>query len=258
MSFSSLTDKIQRSPNNSGRRTHEICRITPHCWVGQVTVENGLNSFMNKSKKVSSNYIIGCDGRVGGCVDEENRSWCSSSNDNDQRAITIECASDVYAPNTFREVVYNKLVDLCTDICKRYNKTKLVWIDNKEQALSYENKDHMVLTVHRWFANKSCPGNWLMSKMPQLADEVTGRLHYKEDTCMIEVAILRKGDQGQSVKAMQALLKLKGFKGATGKVLTIDGDFGNNSEFALKAFQLAMGLTPDGICGAKTWPLLLR
>ena len=115
-------------------------------------------------------------------VDEDNRSWCSSSGANDQRAITIECASDKTEPYAFNDAVYSKLVALCVDICKRYGKTKLLWIKNKDKALAYEPKaDEMLLTVHRWFANKSCPGAWLFERMGQLADTVTEKLGGKTE-----------------------------------------------------------------------------
>ena len=125
----------------------------------------------------SSNYGIGVDGRVGMYVEEKNRSWCSSSNANDQRAITIECASDNTEPYAFKDVVYQRLIELCTDICKRNGKTKLLWLGDKTKTLNYTPKsDEMVLTVHRWFANKSCPGNWMYGRMGDLASKVTAAL----------------------------------------------------------------------------------
>jgi hypothetical protein len=110
-------------------------------------------------------------------VEEKNRSWCSSSNANDQRAVTIECASDTTEPYAFRDVVYQTLIKLCVDICKRNGKTKLLWLGDKTKTLSYTPKpDEMVLTVHRWFANKSCPGNWMYARMGDLAKKVTAAL----------------------------------------------------------------------------------
>lgn len=177
MSNSSLVDYTDLSPNHSGKRTHAIDRITPHCVVGQVSVERLGKIFEPVSRKASCNYGIGKDGRVLLCVDEGNRSWCSSSNANDQRAVTIECASDTTAPYAFNDAVYNKLVELCTDICKRNGKLKLIWISDKATALKYEPaSDEMLLTVHRWFANKSCPGDWLMTRMDKLANTVTANL----------------------------------------------------------------------------------
>lgn len=177
MSNSSLVNYTKLSPNHSGKRTHTIDRITPHCVVGQVSVERLGSIFAPASRKASCNYGIGSDGRVGLYCDEGNRSWCSSSNANDQRAVTIECASDTTHPYAFKEVVYNKLIDLCADICKRNGKNTLIWINDKNKALNYTPKSNeMLLTVHRWFANKACPGDWLMNRMNDLVTKVNAKL----------------------------------------------------------------------------------
>lgn len=177
MSNSKLVDCTVKSPNHSGKRTKKIDRITPHCVVGQLSAESIGGCFTSTSRQASCNYGIGKDGRVCLIVDEENRSWCTSSSANDQRAITIECASDAKEPYAFNSAVYDKLVKLCIDICKRNGLTKVLWIENKEQSLSYVPKaGECVLTVHRWFANKSCPGNWMYARMGQLAKEINAGL----------------------------------------------------------------------------------
>lgn len=174
---SSLVSYTKLSPNHSGQRTHSIDRITPYCVVGQCSVETLGNIFLPTSRQASSNYGIGPDGRVGMYVEERNRSWCSSSNANDQRAVTIECASDSAEPYAFKDVVYQRLIELCTDICRRNGKTKLIWLGDKTATLNYSPKSNeMVLTVHRWFANKSCPGNWMYARMGDLASKVTAAL----------------------------------------------------------------------------------
>lgn len=110
-------------------------------------------------------------------VEEKNRSWCSSSNANDQRAVTIECASDTKHPYTMNDTVYKTLIKLCIDICKRNGKTKLIWFGDKTKTLNYSPKsDEMILTVHRWFANKSCPGDWLYARLGDVAAKVTAEL----------------------------------------------------------------------------------
>jgi len=177
MSNSSLVSYTKLSPNHSGQRTHAIDRITPHCVVGQCSVETLGSIFAPTSRQASCQYGIGADGRVGMYVEEKNRSWCSSSNANDQRAVTIECASDTTHPYAFKDVVYNKLIELCVDICKRNGKKKLLWLGDKTKTLNYNPaSDEMVLTVHRWFANKSCPGDWMYSRMGDLASKVTAEL----------------------------------------------------------------------------------
>ena len=177
MSNSSLVDYTKLSPNHSGARTHSIDRITPHCVVGQCTVERLGEIFAPTSRQASCNYGIGLDGKVLLCVEEKNRSWCSSSNANDQRAVTIECASDTTDPYAMNSAVYNKLIELCVDICKRNGKKKLLWFGDKNKTLNYSPKSNeMVITVHRWFAAKSCPGDWLYSRLDDLASKVTAQL----------------------------------------------------------------------------------
>ena len=176
-SNSPLVVYTKLSPNHSGQRTHSIDRITPHCVVGQLSAESICGCFTSPDRQASCNYGIGLDGRVALCVEERNRSWCSSSRENDQRAITIECASDNKEPYAMTDAVYASLIKLCVDICKRYGKTKLLWLADKDKTLAYAPKaDEMVLTVHRWFANKNCPGNWLYQRMGDLAAKVTAEL----------------------------------------------------------------------------------
>ena len=142
-----------------------------------MSAESICGCFSGPPRQASCNYGIGNDGRIALCVEEKNRSWCSSSNANDQRAVTIECASDMSEPYAMNSAVYDSLVKLCTDICKRNGKKKLLWLGDKTETLNYAPKsDEMVLTVHRWFANKSCPGNWLYARLGDLAAKVTANL----------------------------------------------------------------------------------
>ena len=176
---SSLVVFTRLSPNNSGQRTHEIDRITPHCVVGQCTAEGLGEWFAKSSTQASSNYGIDKDGRVGMYVEEKNRSWCSSSNDNDQRAVTIEAASDNKAPYKFAPGVYEKTIDLCVDICKRNGKKRVVYISDQITALKYKPADdEMLLTFHRWFSKtKSCPGDWFMARAASFAKAINDRLN---------------------------------------------------------------------------------
>lgn len=177
MSNSSLVSYTKLSPNHSGQRTHSIDRITPHCVVGQLSAESICGCFTSTSAQASCNYGIGKDGKIALCVEEKNRSWCSSSNANDQRAVTIECASDTTHPYAMNNNVYQSLINLCVDICKRNGKTKLLWFGDKTKTLNYSPKSNeMILTVHRWFANKACPGDWLYNRLGDLAAQVTSKL----------------------------------------------------------------------------------
>lgn len=177
MSFSKLATIYIASPNRNKQRTNRVIYFTPHCMVGQLTAQRCGELFSKSSYQASSNYGIGTDGKIGGYVDEEDRSWCTSSAWNDNRAITVECASDTKHPYAMNQKVWDSLVDLAVDICQRYDKNKMLWFNDKKTALGYSPKDNeMVITVHRWFAAKACPGDWLYNRLGKLADEVNTRL----------------------------------------------------------------------------------
>lgn len=191
MSNSPLVTYTRLSPNRTSPRSHAIDRITIHCYVGQVTAERGCSGsrFVNYDPVggASCNYVVGYDGSIGLCVPEADRSWCSSSADNDHRAVTIETASDSTAPYAVTEAAYKALLDLVTDICRRNGKRRLIWMDNKTAALAYVPEDgDMVMTVHRWFANKACPGEWLLERHGEIAEEVTRRLQEEDEDMSYE------------------------------------------------------------------------
>lgn len=177
MSFSTLVTIYIPSPNRDKNRTHKVIYFTPHCMVGQLSAKKCGELFRRESYAASSNYGIGTDGEIAGYVDEEDRSWCSSSAWNDNRAITVECASDVKHPYAMNQKVWNSLVNLAFDVCQRYGKTKMLWFNDKQTTMNYKPKDNeMVITVHRWYAAKACPGDWLYSRLGKLADQVNAML----------------------------------------------------------------------------------
>ena len=176
MSNSSLVSYTKLSPCYTAGRVN-YTRITPHCMVGQLTAKSCGEIFARRSRSASSNYGIGKDGEIGLYVDEKNRSWCSSSAANDTRAITIEYACDLTAPYAFNSKVYQSLIKLCADICKRHGKTKLLWLGTKSKALNHSPKSNeMILTAHRWFNATACPGDWLYGREGDLANQVNALL----------------------------------------------------------------------------------
>ena len=179
MSNSPLVSYTKLSPNHSGKRNHVIDTISIHCMAGNLSVESCGALFADKSRKASSNYGIGSDGRIALYVDEANRSWCTSSSSNDNRAITIEVANSATGePWPITDAAYNALIDLLVDICQRNGIPKLLWKGDKS-LIGQVDKQNM--TVHRWFASKSCPGNWLYEHHGQIADDVNKRLGQEED-----------------------------------------------------------------------------
>ena len=179
MSNSSLIDYTKISPNKTSPRNHVIDTITIHCVVGQCSVETLGNIFSPTSRKASSNYGIGPDGRIGMYVEEKDRSWCSSSSSNDNRAITIECASDTTYPYAINDKVYESLINLCTDICKRNNIKELKWKADKS-LIGQPDKQNM--TVHRWFAATACPGDYIYNRLGDIADKVNAKLGVSTST----------------------------------------------------------------------------
>lgn len=180
MSNSPLVSYTKISPNKSSPRNHAIDTITIHCVVGQCSVETLGNIFAPTSREASSNYGIGYDGKIGMYVEEKDRSWCSSNAANDNRAITIEVASDTSEPYAVNAKAYAALIDLVTDICKRNGIKKLVWSTNKNERVNHLNGCNM--TVHRDYANKSCPGTYLYERHGDIAKQVNARLGATSDT----------------------------------------------------------------------------
>lgn len=189
MSNSNLVTYTKLSPNKTSPRNHAIDTITIHCVVGQLTAKQILNlaNFVNYDSKNGSscNYAIGCDGSIGLCVDEKDRSWCSSNRANDHRAITIEVASDTTTPYKVTDAAYKSLIKLCADVCKRNGIKELKWKANKS-LIGQVNVQNM--TVHRWFANKSCPGDYLYNLHGQIANEVNAILNGSSKKSITEIA----------------------------------------------------------------------
>lgn len=174
MSNSPLVTYTRITKNKTSPRNHAIDTITIHCIVGQWTAKQGCDYFATTDRQCSANYVVGKDGSIGLSVDEKDRSWCSSNGTNDNRAITIEVASDTTHPYAVTAKAYAALLDLVTDICKRNGIKKLVWSTNKNDRVNHRNGCNM--TVHRDFANKACPGEYLYSRHGEIAAEVNRRL----------------------------------------------------------------------------------
>lgn len=201
MSNSKLVSYTKISPNKTNPRNHAIDTITIHCMAGNCSVETCGNIFQPTSRQASSNYGIGSDGRIGMYVEEKDRSWCSSSGANDNRAVTIEVANDGGAETGWHvsDKAYNALIDLCTDICKRNGIKELKWKGDKS-LIGQVSKQNM--TVHRWFAAKSCPGDYLYSLHGKIAAEVNKRL------CKSDAGTATKPDTSTPATATPYLVKV--------------------------------------------------
>lgn len=167
MSNSPLISYTKISPNRTSPRKKPIRKITIHHMAGNLTVEQCGAVFAPTSRRASSNYGIGTDGRIGMYVEEKDRAWTSSSPDNDNQAVTIEVANSTLGPNwTVSDKAMASLIDLCVDICKR----------NGIQRLNFTGDKTGNLTMHCYFKSTLCPGPYLKSKFPYIASEVNKRL----------------------------------------------------------------------------------
>lgn len=176
---SSLVTYKRISPNKTSPRNHKIDTITIHCMAGNLSVESCGNVFAPTSRKASSNYGIGSDGRIAMYVEEKDRSWASSNASNDNRAITIEVANDGGAPDWHvSDKAMTSLINLIIDICKRNGIKQLVWSTNKTDRINHKNGCNM--TVHRDFAAKACPGDYLYNKHFYIVEEVNKKLSEKQ------------------------------------------------------------------------------
>lgn len=199
-SNSSLATVKMISPNRTPNRNHAIDTITIHCFVGQVTAKRGCEVFQPSSRKASCNYVVGYDGAIGLCVEEKDRSWCSGGTDrngnpirvngisgssNDYQAVTIEVASDTTHPYAITDKAMAALIELCADICRRNGIKQLLWKGDKKLVGKVAQQN---LTVHRWFANKACPGDYIYGRLGDIAAKVNGKLGSSSTTPVVPAA----------------------------------------------------------------------
>lgn len=214
---SPLVSYTRISPHRGSRNGHVIDTITIHCAAAQAAVETLGRLF--QTKQASANYGIGADGRVGMYVEEKDRSWCTSNNANDARAVTIEVACDNRHPYAVKDAVYKKLITLVADICKRNGIEKLVWSTNKYDRMNHKGGCNM--TVHRDYENKACPGQWLYERHGQIAAEVNKIL---EDEDMVRWKTVNDVPEGLYRDTVKQLMQDGIIKGKGDGVIDLTED----------------------------------
>lgn len=246
MSNSPLATYTKISPNSTNPRNHIIDTITIHHIAGVLTAKQiaNLANFTDPKYESSCNYAVGNDGDIALIVEEKNRSWCTSSRENDHRAITIEVSNSAKGdPWPVSDKALEATINLCVDICKRNNIKKINYTGDKTGNL----------TMHKWFASTGCPGPYLSEKYPYIANEINKRLGVKEEASIstpTEKRELHLGDKGEDVKQLQKDLIELGYDLGTWGA---DGDFGNATDKAVRAFQKKNGLDADGWVGKNTY-----
>lgn len=172
MSNSSLTSYTKLSPCCGSRNGHKISKITIHHMAGDLSIEQCGSIFANPDSEASANYGIDSDGRIALYVDESKRSWASANRDNDQIAVTIEVANDEYGGNWHvSDKALESTIKLCADICKR----------NNIKELNFTGNANGNLTMHKYFMATLCPGPYLESKFPYIAERVNKILKGEDD-----------------------------------------------------------------------------
>ena len=239
---SPLVNYVNLTKNKTTNRNHDIDTITIHCIVGQWTAKKGCDYFATTNRQCSANYVVGYDGSIGLSVEEKDRSWCSSSASNDNRAVTIEVASDTTHPYAVTDKAYDALIELVADICKRNGIKKLLWKGDKS-LIGQVDKQNM--TVHRWFANKACPGEYLYSRHSDIANKVNmilgktdlgnGYFEAEDDEVIYKIQI---GNYYTKSAAMYLIDKLK----ADGyDAVLVDGEVIEKKEEPKKEEALKLG-----------------
>ena len=248
MSNSSMVVYTKLSPHCTSPRNHKIDTITIHHMAGNISVETCGDVF--QSRRASSNYGIGSDGRVAMYVEEGDRSWASSNAATDHRAVTIEVANSKSGGDwPVSDEAMESLIDLCVDICQRNGIEKLRFTGDKTGNL----------TMHKYFAATACPGPYLEARFSEIARQVNQQLggeapQKEEKKVKVELDVLRQGSKGATVKALQRMLYAMGYDLGSKPV---DGSFGPKTLAAVKTYQQAQDLAADGIVGEKTWKKLL-
>lgn len=255
MGFSSLIkSQVLASENNytQGRKGYKICKITPHHMAGVLSGEQCAKLFQNPNRQASSNYCIGNDGEIVGCVDENNRAWTSSNRANDCQAITIEVSnSEVGGDWKISDTAWNSLVNLCVDICKRYG-----------FRLNYDGTKNGSLTRHNMFAKTTCPGPYLQGRFQELADTVNSKLDGNSETVQ-QTPSETNEDKKSDIKSdgkINCIFDIQEYLNRIyGTNLALDDIYGPKTKSAMiKGYQIELNrqfdkrIVEDGIWGPKT------
>lgn len=227
MSNSPLVNYTKLSPNCTKPRKNKITKIVIHHMAGNLSVEECGNVFSNVSRKASANYGVGTDGRVGMYVEECNRAWTSGNSTVDNQAITIEVANDTIGGNWHvSDKALTKTIELCADICKRNNIERLIFTGDKNGNL----------VAHRYYQATACPGEYLYSKFPYIAEEVNKLLGTKSASTSSNPAITNPTENTYTVQKGDTLSKIGTKTGISWK--TIAELNGIKSPYVVKVGQV--------------------
>lgn len=161
-----------------GRSGRKIQAITIHHMAGKLTAKQCGAIFQQVGRNGSAHYGIGYNGEIANYVDESNTAWTNSNWDSNCKSVTIETSNDENGGNWHvSDASLNSLITLVADIAKRNNLGKLVKGKN--------------LTWHSMFANTSCPGTYLMSKIDYIIEEAN-KLNSNKNTVNVYYRVKTK------------------------------------------------------------------
>lgn len=231
MMDSNLVNYTRLSPHYTPMNDKKVRKITIHHMAGNLSVEACGNAFQG-SREASSNYGIGSDGRVGLYVHEKDRAWTSSNRENDGQAITIEVANERLSPYwTVSAAAYEKLIQLCVDICKRYNITPY-----------YDGTKNGTFTEHCMFKATTCPGPYLHSRMGAIAEEVKKRMNNVTVDIKKPVGDIVKDDNLVWNKLFKEIGNAYGTAALMGNLMAESHIYSNNLQ---NTFNTKLGMSDD-------------
>lgn len=198
--YSSLVDFTRSLEPNCDKGNFKKDMVTIHHMAGALTPDSYIATA--KSRRNSANYSVYSDGTVVGHIQEEYRSWCSSSAANDRRAITIEVANNSGAPNwTISKKAWDSLVRLLADISERHKMGGFRFLND---CTELNNPEKQNVTLHRWFSATACPGPYLYENMKSLCDDANRLIDKNKRLYKVQVgAFSKKENADKFLKEVQ-------------------------------------------------------
>lgn len=206
-------------------------QIVIHHWGSDnSTFMGSLNWLCNPNSGVSAHFVVEA-GRSACLVNWNDAAWHAGDMEVNLSSIGIECHP---------RCSYADMVEVAKVI-----------------AMLWAEYGKLPLVGHKEIVSTACPGRWYdkLDKLEAMANIILegGELPEREEVS-VAVPVLAKGDTGDEVEALQALLKGYGYGiGLWG----VDGNFGAATDKAVKRFQQDNKLDVDGIVGIDTWSALL-